>query len=77
METLNIEALSQEELKEEYYKLRWKYHELNRERLEICKERDEIIRNILFRATNKNIRNVIYKWNKRRIWDWDFDYTLD
>ena len=37
----------------------------------------EIMRDVLYRTTKHNIKNVVYKWEKIEIWNWDYDYTLD
>jgi hypothetical protein len=37
----------------------------------------EIMRDVLYRITKYNIKNVVYKWEKIEIWNWDYDYTLD
>ena len=37
----------------------------------------EIIRDVLYRFTKHNIKNIVYHWEKIEIWNWEFDYTLD
>ncbi len=69
--------------KREYYdKVNWlnKFIELSNEMADIEKENKklkEIMRDVLYRTTKHNIKNVVYKWEKIEIWNWDYDYTLD
>lgn len=68
------------ELEEENRKLEedvaWYEKEEDRLREE-NKKLKEIVRDVLYRYTKHNIKNVIYKKEKIEIWNWGFDYNLD